>query len=103
MSFDSDAATLASEDIIDALGQEATYFPGDGARNTVTIVFDKVPNFIEGDSGEYQTFDASFSGKTSELYDIVEGRIIEIDTISYTIAVVEPDTGGVTTCRLYRA
>jgi len=103
MSFDSDIATPGSEDLIDVFGVSARYLPHDGSNVVITVVFDRVPNTIETDEGEFQTFDASMQCKTSDLPAGAEGQLIIIEGTRYCISLAEPDTGGVVNCRLHRA
>ena len=103
MAFDDDAA-LATGDIIDALGDSASYcLQGGGPIAQVTGVFDRRPIFIELEDGSVQQFTARFSAKTSELpVGADTGDQIIVGTTTYAIHTLEPDNLGNTDLMLGR-
>lgn len=81
----------------DDFGVAATYTPSGGSSSTVNGIFDN--EFFEAGLGEVGVAfqQPRFVCRTSDLPNAAEGDAIVINTVAYTIRVVQPDGTGTTT------
>lgn len=91
-----DDMTTATEGIIDALGETASYCPdGGGTITTVTVVFDRTPQIYESEDGSVMHYAASATGKSSDLpTGYVVGDGLSVDGSDYVIRTHEVDEYG---------
>lgn len=82
----------------DDFGVAATFTPSGGSATTVNGIFDK--DYIAVDAGgsvPVALEEPKFICKTSDVSTAAEGDAIVINTVNYTVKVVENDGQGVTT------
>jgi len=82
----------------DDFGVAASFTPSGGAAATVNGIFDK--DYIAVDAGgsvPVALEEPKFICKTSDVSTAAEGDAIVINTVNYTVKVVENDGQGVTT------
>jgi len=88
---------------VDDFGTAATYTPSGGSAATVNGIFDN--EFIEVDAGGgvgVALVQPRFHCRTADVSSAAEGDAITIDSVAYTVRIVQDDGTGMTVLILER-
>ena len=91
---DMDQHHLAIMDKLD--GREVIYTPQDGSPQTITGLFQNYTEMLGSDNVDIVSSQPVLSVRTIDVPNIQTGDHIEIDGASYSIAVIRPDSEGIT-------
>ena len=83
---------------VDDFGTAATYTPAGGSAETVNGIFDN--DFVEVDAGGgvgVALQQPRFLCRTADVSAAAEGDAIVINTVAYTVRIVQDDGTGITT------
>lgn len=102
MTFEASAVAV-SEAIIDALGAAVTYQPLIGAPASITAVVETSAFLFDTEDGSVLAFETYGEFRTADVPNIREGDCVVKAGTTYQVATVEPDSFGVTRCKLREA
>ena len=93
------AMTTSTTAMINSIGKTATYtVAGNPATTvTITILFDNEYKSVDMETGAVMSTAPMAYCKSADVSAFTQGRVLTIDTVSYTVTDLQPDGTGMTT------
>lgn len=81
-------------------GVSATYTPAGGSASSITVIFDRDYQAVDGGSIQFATTEPMAMCRTSDVSGAAQGDALVVSGVDYTIQVVMDDGTGMTTLAL---